>query len=470
MPFKNIESEIDNKYVDIQKTFINKIYEINKSSKLKAFLKTYGCQMNAHDSDKILSMLELMGYKVTFEENEADLIIYNTCCVRENAENKIFGHLGYLKNFKKLNKNLKIILCGCMMQQGTIIEKIKQTYSCVDIIFGTYNAYRFPELLYTNIETGESVIDIWKDHRDIEDDLPYKRTIRHKASVNIMYGCNKFCTYCIVPYVRGRERSRSRDEIIKEIVAIANDGVKEITLLGQNVNSYGLGLKEKVSFANILQDVCKISGIERVRFMTSYPNDFTDELIQVIKNNPQICKYIHLPVQSGSNRILKCMKRGYSREEFLNLVYKIRASISGVHLTTDIIVGFPGETEEDFSQTLDLVKEVEFLNAYTFIYSKREGTRASIMDEQVPESISRDRFNRLIYTLNSITKKIMKSKLYTMEDILVDGVNEKDDKFLMGRTDSNILVYFRGHKELIGNTVKVRVVGTKTFYLNGEVL
>jgi tRNA-2-methylthio-N6-dimethylallyladenosine synthase len=324
--------------------------------------------------------------------------------------------------------------------------------------------------LYTNIETGESVIDIWKDHRDIEDDLPYKRTIRHKASVNIMYGCNKFCTYCIVPYVRGRERSRSRDEIIKEIVAIANDGVKEITLLGQNVNSYGLGLKEKVSFANILQDVCKISGIERVRFMTSYPNDFTDELIQVIKNNPQICKYIHLPVQSGSNRILKCMKRGYSREEFLNLVYKIRASIPGVHLTTDIIVGFPGETEEDFSQTLDLVKEVEFLNAYTFIYSKREGTRASIMDEQVPESISRDRFNRLIYTLNSITKKIMKSKLYTMEDILVDGVNEKDDKFLMGRTDSNILVYFRGHKELIGNTVKVRVVGTKTFYLNGEVL
>ncbi len=469
---EDIEISSDEK--KIQLMYIDNIKKINKkyfeqTGKEKTYMTvTYGCQMNAHDSEKIDGMLIEMGYKKVLTESEADVLVYNTCCVRENAENKIFGNLGYLKKLKEKNKNLKIVLCGCMMQQEAIIDKIKQSYNHVDIIFGTYNLYKFPQLLFTSFETNEMIIDIWKKAQEIIEDLPSQRMYKFKASVNIMFGCNNFCTYCIVPYVRGRERSREVEDIIKEIEYLVEDGVKEITLLGQNVNSYGKNLKEPVTFAELLEKVSKVEGLERIRFMTSHPKDLSEDLIKVIKENDNICKHIHLPVQSGSNKLLKKMNRVYTREDYLKLVEKIKNEIPDISLTTDIIVGFPTETDEDNDETIDLVKEVKYSSAFTFIYSVRSGTPAANMDGQVEEADAKRRFNKLLEVLNPIVLEINKKQIGTKQRILVENISKNDETLVTGRSDNNSLVHFKGDKSLIGTFVDVKITDCKTFYLIGE--
>ena len=468
------EVSVSTSELETQKNYIKKINEINKvnldkSNKQRLYtLVTYGCQMNAHDSEKISGMLTEMGYKETDDENTADVIVYNTCCVRENAENKIYGNLGYLKGLKARNKDLKIILCGCMMQQDAVIDKIKLSYKYVDIIFGTYNLYRMPQLLYTNIETGNQIIDVWKEHKEIIEDLPSVRLYPFKASVNIMYGCNNFCSYCIVPYVRGRERSREVNDIVNEIKDLVCDGVKEVTLLGQNVNSYGKTLSTPVSFANLILEISKIDGLERIRFMTSHPKDLSDDLIEVIKSCDKVCKHIHLPVQSGSNEILKKMKRNYTKENYLELVGKIKQEIPNITFTTDIIVGFPTETDQDNEETIFLIKEVAFLNAFTFLYSTRSGTPAANMDGQVLETDAKERFNKLLDILKPISYEINKKQIGTIQKVLVESVSKNDSEVLSGRADNNMIVHFKGDKNLIGEIVDIKIDGCKTFYLTGE--
>ena len=373
---------------------VNDKYTEETGKKKKYFILTMGCQMNAHDSEKLSFMLTDMGYEQTETENEADFILYNTCCVRENAEEKVYGRLGYLKHYKESNKDITIALCGCMMQQETVIAKIKKTFKNVDIVFGTFNIYKLPSLMLTNMETGETVFDIWQEHGEIMEDFESIRKIPFKASVNIMYGCNNFCSYCIVPYVRGRERSRRPDDILKEVKKLASEGVKEIMLLGQNVNSYGKTLEEPVSFAKLLRMINKVEGIERIRFMTSHPKDLSDELIEAMRDCDKVCNYLHLPVQSGSSAVLEKMNRRYTKEQYLTLVDKIKKAIPDILISTDIIVGFPGETEEDFLETLDVVDKVGYSTAFTFLYSKRTGTPAAVMENQIPEEVAKERFNR----------------------------------------------------------------------------
>ena len=468
------EAEISASEIEIQKGYIKKVREINNiatssdSKQRKYTIVTYGCQMNAHDSEKISGMLTEMGYEETSDENNADVIVYNTCCVRENAENKIYGNLGYLKGLKSKNKDLKIILCGCMMQQDAVIDKIKLSYKYVDIIFGTYNLYRMPQLLFTSIETRGQVIDVWKEHGEIIEDLPSVRLYPFKASVNIMYGCNNFCSYCIVPYVRGRERSRKVEEIIREIGDLVDDGVKEITLLGQNVNSYGKTLDTPIAFANLLTEIAKIEGLERIRFMTSHPKDLSDELIAVIRGNDKICKHIHLPFQSGSNKILGAMKRKYTREDYLDLVNKIKREIPDIIFTTDIIVGFPNETDEDNEDTISLVKEVGFASAFTFLYSTRSGTPAANMEGQVEIGDAKARFNKLLEVLNPISYEINKKQIGTVQRVLVESVSKNDNSILSGRADNNMIVHFSGDENLIGEIVDIKITDCKTFYLMGD--
>ena len=460
--------EISVNEIEIQKDYIKKVAKINKGKGLKHHTVTYGCQMNAHDSEKIVGMLNEMGYLACENIEEADLIIYNTCCIRENAENRIYGNLGFIKGLKAKNKDLKVILCGCMMQQDAVIEKIKKSYNVVDIIFGTYNLYRLPQLLYTNIESGSQIIDVWKDAEEIVEDLPSERKHKFKASVNIMYGCNNFCTYCIVPYVRGRERSREPQDIIKEIEGLVKDGVKEIILLGQNVNSYGKTLSKPITFADLLRMVSDTQGLLRIRFMTSHPKDFSDELIEVIKERENICNYVHLPMQSGSSRILDKMNRFYDKEKYLELVEKLRTAIPNIAISTDIIVGFPGESEEDNLETIDVIKKVGFCTAFTFIYSKREGTKASKMDLQIEESVAKSRFNKVVDTLNPIIYEINKAHIGKTFKVLVESVSKNDEELLSGRLEDNSIVHFKGNKELIGEIVEVKIIDCKTFYLTGE--
>ncbi|MDR0957591.1 MAG: tRNA (N6-isopentenyl adenosine(37)-C2)-methylthiotransferase MiaB, partial [Clostridiales bacterium] len=388
----------------------------------KYMCKTYGCQMNAHDSEKLSFMLEKMGFEKCESESDADIIIFNTCCVRENAENRVFGNLGFLKNIKKNKKDFKIALCGCMTQQGTIIEKIKQSYGFVDIIFGTFNLAEFPRLLFQSYKTGEQIIDIWEKHEGI-DELDYVPERRFQADVNIMYGCNNFCSYCIVPYVRGRERSRPVGDIIREIEKLADSGIKEVTLLGQNVNSYGNNLDDdgkKVSFPELLSIVNEIDGIERIRFMTSHPKDVSDELIQALTLK-KVCKHFHLPVQSGSDKILAAMNRKYTKNHYLGLAAKIKKTVPNIALTTDIIIGFPGETEQDFLDTLDVVKTVRFNGAFTFYYSPRTGTPAASMPEQVSADAAKERFEKLLEAVNEIAFEINKSYENKVFDVLVES-------------------------------------------------
>ena len=447
---------------------VNDKYTEETGKKKKYFILTMGCQMNAHDSEKLSFMLTDMGYEQTETENEADFILYNTCCVRENAEEKVYGRLGYLKHYKESNKDITIALCGCMMQQETVIAKIKKTFKNVDIVFGTFNIYKLPSLMLTNMETGETVFDIWQEHGEIMEDFESIRKIPFKASVNIMYGCNNFCSYCIVPYVRGRERSRRPDDILKEVKKLASEGVKEIMLLGQNVNSYGKTLEEPVSFAKLLRMINKVEGIERIRFMTSHPKDLSDELIEAMRDCDKVCNYLHLPVQSGSSAVLEKMNRRYTKEQYLTLVDKIKKAIPDILISTDIIVGFPGETEEDFSETLDVVDKVGYSTAFTFLYSKRTGTPAAVMENQIPEEVAKERFNRLLEHVNSGVEKVSEGMVGTVEKVLVEDINRQDGNMLTGRTERNSLVHFEGPQELIGQVIPVKIIQNKIFYLIGE--
>ncbi|WP_035766108.1 tRNA (N6-isopentenyl adenosine(37)-C2)-methylthiotransferase MiaB [Butyrivibrio sp. NC2002] len=433
-----------------------------------ACVVTFGCQMNARDSEKLMGILAKIGYEIV-ESEDADFVIYNTCTVRDNADQRVFGRLGYLSGIKKKKPHMKIALCGCMMQEESSIEKIKKSYRHVDLIFGTHNIFKFAELLCTVFESDRMIIDIWKDTDKIVEDLPIIRKYPFKSGINIMFGCNNFCTYCIVPYVRGRERSRSPKDIIREIEYLASDGVKEIMLLGQNVNSYGKGLPEDeaMSFAELLSEVCKVDGIKRVRFMTSHPKDLSDDLIKVIAENEKVARHIHLPLQSGSDEILKKMNRHYTKESYLKLVDKIKAQIPDVSITTDIIVGFPGETDSDVDETIDVVKKAQFDNAFTFIYSKRTGTPAASM-EQVPESVSKPNFDRLLKVVQETAKERASRFTGRVENVLVEEINEHDPSLLTGRMSNNTLVHFPGDSSLIGEFVSVKLLECHGFYYTGE--
>ncbi len=437
--------------------------------KLTACPQTFGCQMNFRDSEKITGILELIGYEV-IDSEEADFVIYNTCTVRENANLKVYGHLGKLKGLRKKNPYMMIALCGCMMQESHVVEKIKKSYSFVNLIFGTHNIYKFPELLVTALESQRMVIDIWKDTDQIVEDLPAERKYDFKSGVNIMFGCNNFCSYCIVPYVRGRERSRTPEAIIDEIKRLVADGVVEVMLLGQNVNSYGKNLEKPISFARLLQEIEKIEGLERIRFMTSHPKDLSDELIEVMAHSKKVCKHLHLPVQSGSTEILKKMNRRYTKEQYLNLVEKIKTAVPDISLTTDIIVGFPGETEEDFQETLDVVRKVRYDSAFTFIYSKRSGTPAAVMENQVPDDVVKDRFDRLLKEVQSIATEVCAVHEGTVQPVLVEQINHQDADLVTGRLSNNLLVHFRGGSELIGKIVDVKLTECKGFYYIGELI
>ena len=447
----------------------NHIREMSEelSRPLTASVKTFGCQMNARDSEKLTGILEAAGYQI-IESEEADVVIYNTCTVRDNANQRVYGRLGVLNGFKKKNPHMLIALCGCMMQEPSVIEKIKKSYSFVDLIFGTHNIFKFAELLYTRLESGDMVVDIWKDTDQIVEDLPVERKYSFKSGINIMFGCNNFCSYCIVPYVRGRERSREPDEILNEIRALAEDGVVEIMLLGQNVNSYGKNLEHPISFAQLLREVEKIPGIRRIRFMTSHPKDLSEELIQVMKESTKICRHLHLPLQSGSTRILKAMNRRYTKEQYLELALRIRKEIPDIAITTDIIVGFPGETPEDVDETIDVVRQVEFDNAFTFIYSKRTGTPAAAMENQVPEEIVKEGFDRLLSVVQETARKRAEVWGGQRAEVLVEEVNEHDASLMTGRMSNNMLVHFPGDASLIGKLVTVDLEECRGFYYMGH--
>lgn len=429
---------------------------------------TFGCQMNARDSEKLAGILEQIGYIEEPDEEKADFVIYNTCTVRENANQRVYGRLGQLGHIKKKNPHMMIALCGCMMQEPEVVEKLKKSYRFIDLIFGTHNIYKFAELLATRMESGRMVIDIWKDTDKIVEDLPSERKYPFKSGVNIMFGCNNFCSYCIVPYVRGRERSRNPKAILREIERLVADGVVEVMLLGQNVNSYGKTLEEPMTFARLLKEIEKIDGLERIRFMTSHPKDLSDELIEVMGQSKKICRHLHLPVQSGSTRILEKMNRRYTKEHYLELVKKIRAAVPDISLTTDIIVGFPGETEEDFQETLDVVRQVRYDSAFTFIYSKRTGTPAAAMEDQVPADVVKDRFDRLLAEVQRIAGEMCAVHQGSVQTVLVESVNEHDPKLMTGRLSNNLLVHFPGDESLIGKLVEVSLDECRGFYYIGR--
>lgn len=429
-------------------------------------LTTFGCQMNEKQSEAVAGIMDEIGY-VRQENEEADVVIYNTCTVRENANLKVYGRLGHLHSLKDKNPDMKIILFGCMMQETHVVEKIKKTYSFVNLVFGTHNIFKFAELFYEMLLSDMQLIDIWEGTDQIVEDLPTERNYTFKSGVNIMFGCNNFCSYCIVPYVRGRERSRKPEAIIKEIKNLVADGVSEVMLLGQNVNSYGKTLETPVTFAQLLTMLEDIEGLRRIRFMTSHPKDLSDELIEVMAKSKKICHHLHLPLQSGSSRILKEMNRRYDKEKYLNLVENIRTAIPNISLTTDIIVGFPGETEEDFQETLDVVRQAGYDTAFTFIYSKRTGTPAATKEDQVPEDVVKDRFNRLL-TLVQEQGRIRSSRFEgTVQEVLVEE-ESKEKGIFTGRTQYNLLVHFPADESLLGTYVKVKLEECKGFYYLGS--
>ncbi len=432
------------------------------------YIETWGCQMNEEDSEKLSGMLKNIGYVKAESKDKADIIIFNTCCVRENAELKVYGNLGALKKKKRENPDLIIAVCGCMMQQEGMAESIIKKYPFVDIIFGTHNSYKFPEYLNRVKQEDKSIIEITSKEEGIVEGIPIDRESSVKAFVTIMYGCNNYCTYCIVPHVRGRERSRKPEDIENEIIELVSKGYKEVTLLGQNVNSYGKGLETDINFSGLLRRLNRIQGLERIRFMTSHPKDLTIDVIEAVKDCEKVCEHIHIPVQSGSSSILKKMNRHYDRDQYLDLVSKIKELIPGIAITTDIIIGFPGETEEDFQDTLSISKEVEFDSAFTFIYSKRKGTSAFNMEEQIDDSVKHDRFNRLVDVLNEIS--IRKNKEYEnrIVEILVEGLSKSNENKLMGRTRTGKLVNFIGNESDIGNLVNVKITKANSFSLIGE--
>ena len=430
------------------------------------FIQNAGCQMNSLQTDTVAGIVKRMGYKEVEKEENADVVIYNTCTVRENANLKIYGHLGHLKSIKRHKPDMKIVLFGCMMQEPEVIEKIHKDYSFVDLVFGTHNFHKFPELFYRSLNTEGQIIDVWKESDEIVEGMPSDRKYSFKTGVNIMFGCNNFCSYCIVPYVRGREKSREPEDIIEEIKGLVADGVTEVMLLGQNVNSYGKTLEHPVTFARLLQRVEEIEGLKRIRFMTSHPKDLSDELIETMAKSKKVCHHLHLPMQSGSSRILKIMNRRYDKEKYLELAEKIRKAVPDISLTTDIIVGFPGETEEDFQDTLDVVEKSCFDTAFTFIYSKRSGTPAAKMENQVPEDVVKDRFDRLLSLVQEKGREASSRFEGTVQEILVEE-ESKEKGIFTGRTQYNLLVHFPGCQDMLGKYVKVKLDTCKGFYYMG---
>ena len=433
---------------------------------LTMHVETFGCQMNEKDSEKLAGILSKIGYVPTDSE-EADLVLYNTCTVRENANTRVYGRVGYLGRLKKQNPDMLILLCGCMMQEEEEVEKVKKTYRFVDVVFGTHNIYMLAELLYKRLTEGKQVIDVRKEADRIVEDLPSLRKYGFKAGVNIMYGCNNFCTYCIVPYVRGRERSRNPVDIIRETEQLVKEGVREVMLLGQNVNSYGKNLNPPVSFAELIREVSAVPGLLRVRFMTPHPKDISEELLYEIARNPKICNHIHLPLQSGSTRLLSKMNRHYTKEQFLALTKRIREIVPDAAITTDIIIGFPGETEEDFNDTLDVIREARFMSAFTFIYSKRHGTPAADMPGQVPDEVSADRMKRLLKVVGETASKESEKLTGQTVPVLCETYKEETG-FMTGRLENNLLVHFPAEASLLGSIVNVRLTECSGFYYLGE--
>ena len=462
------EKKLQYEYMDKVRQIV-KAKEEEKGRRLTFCVKTFGCQMNARDSEKLVGILTDVGYVET-EDEHADFVIYNTCTVRENANNKVYGRLGYLSTYKKKNPDMMIALCGCMMQEEGVVAKLQKSYRFVNLIFGTHNIYKFAELLYRSLTSDGMIVDIWKDTDKIVEELPVKRKFSFKSGVNIMFGCNNFCSYCIVPYVRGRERSREPQDIIREIKGLVADGVCEIMLLGQNVNSYGKNLEHPVTFAELLRMVNEIDGLKRIRFMTSHPKDLSDDLILAMKECDKVCKHMHLPLQSGSSRLLKLMNRHYDKEQYLTIVKKLREAIPDIALTTDIIVGFPGETEEDFMETLDVVKQVEYDSAFTFIYSKRTGTPAAAMENQCDPKEVKEHFDMLLQKVQAISTKKAMALTGTVQEVLAEEENEQDKRLITGRLSNNSIVHFPGDCSMIGNLYQVRLTECKGFYYLGEIV
>ncbi len=460
---------ISKEEISLQKDFINKIYDINsrKDTRPLAFVETYGCAQNFNDSEKICGMLSDMGYGFTEDKLSANIIIYNTCAVRENAEKRVYGNIGAIKNIKKKKENLLLGVCGCMVQQSAIAENVKKRYPYVDMIFGTHALYRFPEILY-NALNEKRVFDVENSDGAICEDISCHRDAPPLAKIPIMYGCNNFCTYCIVPYVRGRERSRKMENILTEIKQVAEEGYKEVMLLGQNVNSYGNDFADGTTFAGLLREVCKIEGIERIRFMTSHPKDISDELISVMASEEKICKQLHLPVQCGSSRVLKLMNRKYTKEQYLETIQKVREKMPEIVLTTDIIVGFPGETNEDFEETIDVLKKVRYDTIFSFIYSKRGGTPAATMEDCLTDEEKHKNFDRLLEVQNQISKEKNDEYLGKTEKVLVEGESKTNPDTLSGRTEGGKIVNFKGDTSLIGKIIDVKITKTQTWSLSGE--
>ncbi len=462
------ETEKQEQYIEKCRAEVERISgELGR--KLTCHVTTFGCQMNARDSEKLEGILEKAGYVIVDDEN-SDFTIFNTCTVRDNANQKVYGRLGLLSNYKKKNPGMKIALCGCMMQEEVVIEKIKKSYRYVDLMFGTHNIYKFPELLYNCLTSDSMIIDIWKESEKIVEELPVRRKYSFKSGINIMFGCNNFCSYCIVPYVRGRERSREPQDIIKEIKNLVNDGVVEVMLLGQNVNSYGKNLENPISFAELLTEIEKIEGLKRIRFMTPHPKDLSDDLIRVVKNSTKICHHIHLPMQSGSSEILYRMNRRYTKEQYLALVEKIRREIPDVSLTTDIIVGFPGETDKDVDDTIDVIKKADFDNAFTFIYSKRTGTPAAGWEQVLTEEEIKANFDRVLKTVQETSRKNVSKYEGSIMEVLVEEENENDPSMMTGRLANNTVVHFPAGKDLIGKLVNVSLDKCYGFYYIGHIV
>ena len=457
-----------------QKEYIEEINKINLDKNPKYIILTMGCQLNENDSEKLSGMIEKMGYTNTENIEEADLIVFNTCCVRENAEDKLFGKLGEAKKIKEKRGTI-IAIGGCMMQEKHIVDKLQKSYPFFDIVFGTHTLHKFPQDLYNVILNKKRIEDIIDIDGEIIEGLPIKRNDNIKASVTIMYGCNNFCSYCIVPYVRGRERSRKPEDIINEVRELADKGYKEITLLGQNVNSYMRNEvleneNEKItSFAKLLYAVNEIKGIERIRFISPHPKDFTEDVIDAIKKCDKVCKLIHLPLQSGNSRVLKEMNRKYTKQQYLELVEKMKKEIPNLTLSTDIIVGFPGETDQEFEDTLDVVKKVNFEQVYMFIYSRRVGTPADRMQNQVPEEQKHIRFEKLKKLVEEQIEEKNKKYINTIQKVLVEGKSKNNEDMLTGRTDSNKVVIFKGNDNLIGQIINLKIVSEHMWYLKGEV-
>ncbi len=446
------------------------LIEKKKGRKLTVYNLVVGCQMNAKDSEKIQGILTQIGFEKTDAEETADMVIYNTCTVRENANLKVYGRLGYLNSLKRERPDMLIAMCGCMMQEKHVVDTIKEKYRFVDIVFGTYNIYKTAELLYLRLTGGNMVIDIWNENKGIVEELPAVREYPFKSGVNIMYGCNNFCTYCIVPYVRGREKSRTSADIIDEIKKLVKDGVKEVMLLGQNVNSYGKGLEEDITFSKLLYMVNDIEGLERIRFMTSHPKDLSDDLIYAIRDCKKVCRHFHLPLQSGSDTVLKRMNRHYDQERYLELVKKLRDTIPDIAITTDIIVGFPGETDEDFEETMKVVEEARFDGAFTFIYSKRTGTPAASYPDQVSADIVKKRFDRLLSRVQAIASERISAHQGKVMEAMVEGMDDHLEGYVTGRLSNNVMVHFPGDGSLIGKIVPVMLKESKGFYYIGEMV